>query len=175
MQYNKGRKYVGGFTYMATKSKKMKRIPLYCCLIVLLASIFTIISGFLDYAVVDAGIMKVSYTGWDLAFGHKEVLGKVEITHFAFSFMNLLPFVLSLVAFFLVVVNLGDKKPSVLAILTASVCLVVAGILSFFSLQFAGMNETMKEGLELGYGAILCGIVSIVSGAIGLIGGFLNR
>ena len=146
---------------MAKKSKKKGALT-YCPLLLLIGSLLVIVSAFFPASTLKK--TDWTFSGWNMAFGYKAGTGVGEVDYFAFSFMNLLPYILSLSALFIVLVNVGDKKPSATSYLIASVCLVVAGVLVLISIPLAQMHPLLKDGLELGYGAIIGGTTSLLLG-----------
>ena len=120
---------------------------------------------------------KVEYSGLETVFGaaHKSVvLGKeVETEIFKFSFLSLLPYLLALVGVVMAVLAALGKLGKIAPIVSAA-CFVVAAILFFIAVATCVLNVSdkataddiskMKEGLSLGAGVIVAGVLSILAG-----------
>ena len=115
-------------------------------------------------------------SGFEAMFGYEESAGGVSIKMFAFSVMNLLPLLLAVAGG--VLAFLGKKKGNKIMNYVAIGCFAVAAILFFCAVSCAQMGsyfkdmsvtkEMWKESLkdvDLGIGAVLAGIVSLVGAA----------
>lgn len=122
-------------------------------------------------------------SGFEAMFGYEESAGGVSIKMFGFSVMNLLPLLLVVVA--AVCAYLGKKKGNKIMNYVAIACFAVAAILFFCAVNFLQAHEDYKKfyetmtgasnfkemwkeflkEMDLGIGAILAGIVSILGAA----------
>lgn len=122
---------------------------------------------------------ETTYTGLQIVFGYSEktVLGTAEF--FAFSFMNLLTYILAIAGVvFAVLSYLG--KGSKFASLIALVAFAIAGVFFFLQVAFCVPNEglesivsgmgglfgketSIKDSLSLAVGSIIGAIASILS------------
>ena len=160
---------------MAKKSKAKQSTGNLFTLIALLLSIASLIMLFLPaIKVIDTD---TAYTGLQVVFGYEEVtkvLGSTITTPILdFSFMNLLTYILVIAGAVLLIVNILGKGNS-LTDLISIVVLIVAGILFFLTVNFTMPHldeltskittiEEVRENYELGIGAILGGIFSILA------------
>ncbi|MDE6001079.1 MAG: hypothetical protein K2G96_01990 [Clostridia bacterium] len=124
-----------------------------------------------------------SYTGSNLAFGlteSTEVLGHtVEAKIFAAS-ANILTYILLFAGIVCAVVAILGKGGKIVSFV-AMACFVAAGVLFFCSIQLCAPYtefegdakkdyiKAIKESLDLGAGAIVGGVLSIVAGAAALV------
>lgn len=116
-----------------------------------------------------------TYTGLQVTFGHK----KNDVTYFDFSFMNMLTYILVLVGILFAMLSILGKGSKFAAFISAAAFLV-AGIFFFCEVAFCVPNKDMegiisgiagifgekasiKDSLTLGAGAIVGGIVSLLS------------
>lgn len=114
-----------------------------------------------------------SYNGLKAVFGHSEkVLGK-KVGVLDFSFMNLLTYVLAIAGIVCSVLAYRNPKNKLMSLI-ATVCFAVAAIFFFCTIAFTAISDDMlmgglvkasdvKDGLELGIGAILGGVASILA------------
>lgn len=123
---------------------------------------------------------ETAYKGTEIVFGLKKtelIVG--EVVYFEFSFMNLLTYLLAIVGVVFIILGFLGKGGK-FASFIATVAFLLAGI--FFFLQVAlcvpgegienfvsgiggllGKDGSVKDGLELGAGAIIGGICSILA------------
>ena len=127
---------------------------------------------------VDAGLLGKSvtaYTGAQITFGYTEKtgtpLGEISAKVFNFSFMNLLTYILVLAGLVLAVLAIVFKCKYIAPV--AAGCFLIAGIFYFLAVPFCAPAiensdalATYKEALSLGAGAIVAGILSIISAVL---------
>ncbi len=149
-------------------------------IMVLAAAVLALIAFFMSFAPSIA--MKeiaghdtgVTYSGWNVAFGKSEN----DVAILNFSFGNFLTYLLVLAGVVLCIVCLLGKGGKVLPFIVGGV-LVLAGILFFCALAMTAPNvgkltgdladsaiKSFKDGYNLGAGAIVGGIFSLISGAL---------
>lgn len=109
----------------------------------------------------------ISYTGAQVTFGYTEP--NTDAAILGFSFMNFVPYLLLLVGIAFSVLSVLGKLGKIAPIVSAA-CFLVAGILFFLAPQMMvyatdskDLADGLKEGLSLGAGAIVAGIMSILS------------
>lgn len=152
--------------------KKSNNLAKYLPFATIVLSILAFVMLFLPAIVTKEAKLDTDYSGFQLAFGYKEMHGK-EVTILSFSFMNFLTVLLPLVALVLTLLNAFGKKQNKLFTLLAAICLAVAGVLFFCSLEFTSFNEkaedvigrfggNVAEAFKLGIGAILGGVFSLL-------------
>ena len=151
--------------------KKSNNLAKYFPFATIVLSILAFVMLFLPAIVTKEAKLDTDYSGFQLAFGYKEMHGK-EVTILSFSFMNFLTVLLPLVALVLTALNSFGKKQNKLFTLLAAICLAVAGVFFFMSLNFASFNKPEKwvevlwyipkDGFKLGIGAILGGVFSLL-------------
>lgn len=119
-----------------------------------------------------------SFTGLDVVFGMSEG----DVTFIEFSFLNLLPYVLLVVAVILLILSLLGVVKKNLVNYVAALLMIVAGVLFFLTVNFTILNEAFQSAIDLvniakelvtktlGVGAIVAGIASILGGLV-VIGG----
>lgn len=144
---------------------------------------------FAPAAVAEALGQTKSYTGANLAFGYtyktEGLLGTVETKIFSPS-ANILTYILIVIGIACAVVSLFGKGGKIVPIIAVA-ALVAAGVLYFCSVQLcapytgelegdakADYIKNAKEQLDLGAGAIVGGIFSILAGAAALVPSFLK-
>ncbi len=157
--------------------KKSNNLAKYLPFAAILLSILAFVMLFLPAIVTKEAKLDTEYTGFQLAFGYKKTIGSKEFAKLNFSFMNFLTVLLPLAALVLTALNSFGKKQNKLLTLLAAICLAVAGVFFFMSLNFASFNkpETIadvieagltlyipKEAFKLGIGAILGGVFSLL-------------
>lgn len=160
---------------MAKKSKAKQSTGNLFTLIALLLSIASLIMLFLP--AINVINSETTFKGSQVVFGYEEVtkvLGSTITTSILdFSFMNLLTYILVVVGTVLLIVNILGKGND-LTDLISIVALLVAGILFFLTVNFTmpyldelaskiTTIEEVRENYELGIGAILGGIFSILA------------
>lgn len=111
--------------------------------------------------------LNITYTGAQVTFGYKEANTGIEI--FAFSFMNFLPYLLLVAGIVFSVLSVLGKLGKIAPFVSA-VCYLAAGILFFcvtkmvvYPTDSKDIADMFKEGLSLGAGAIVAGLLSILS------------
>lgn len=135
-----------------------------------LVSVFMI---FAPYATAGEGDFKVNYTGLNVIFGTDVEVAGVKGKLFAFSIVNLLPLIFAVVGVVCAILALLGKGGKVVPIV-AAVAFLVAGILYFCAVQGVTFGDAykdapkekikaMKKMLDLGAGAIVGGIFSILA------------
>ena len=117
------------------------------------------------------------YSGLKVAFGYKEEGTAI----FKFSFMGLLPYLLTLVGVVLTVVNSLAKKTNKMFDFISIIVFVVAGVLFFIMPNFVVCADTIvgkiasKIDYTLAIGAIVSAIATIASGAVILVKTLLKK
>ena len=155
---------------------------LMCCaaLLALIALIVGLCAPAVSYTVEAFGKSSTTtYSGVQVAFGYTEkgTLANVEVWNF--SFMNFLTYLLVLVGIvFAVLAILGklDKISGIVAI----ACFLIAGIFFFCALAFSvpatDLIQALKDdGYALGAGAIVAGILSIISAVLVAVKAFVIK
>lgn len=145
----------------------MNKIKKFAPLAAAVAAVIALIMIFLPAIVVE----EETYNGLKVIFGYTEeesgmgITLKVEV--FAFSFMNLLTYLLVIAGGVCgVLAFMKSDKPIFTWI--AAACLALAGIFFFCSVGFTVLSKDLvdlgatKENFKLGAGAIIGGIVSIL-------------
>lgn len=145
----------------------MNKIKKFAPLAAAVAAVIALIMIFLPAIAVEEG----TYNGLKVIFGYTEkesgmgITLKVEV--FAFSFMNLLTYLLVIAGGVCgVLAFMKSDKPIFTWI--AAACLALAGIFFFCSVGFTVLSKDLvdlgatKENFKLGAGAIIGGIVSIL-------------
>lgn len=138
-----------------------------------------------------APALSISYTGHDNAtysglqavFGYSVTRGSgalsVTTNYLSFSFMNLLTYILLIVAIVLLVVKLCGKLNSKIVDYIIAVLLVVSGIFFFVTSNFAvlaGFYDATADAITrtLGAGAIVAGILALVSAIVVVVASVLK-
>lgn len=145
----------------------MNKIKKFAPLAAAVAAVIALIMIFLPAIVVE----EETYSGLKVIFGYTEkesgmgITLKVEV--FAFSFMNLLTYLLVIAGGVCgVLAFMKSDKPIFTWI--AAACLALAGIFFFCSVGFTVLSKDLvdlgatKENFKLGAGAVIGGIVSIL-------------
>ena len=161
---------------MAKKSSKKKTLKLvFTCLEVVFAIAALCMIFLPAIGVKDSD---TSYSGLNAVFGYSTktnlLVSTVETQVFSFSFLNLLTYLLVLIAVVLLILKLAFKKQAKLVNLLSIILLIVAGVFFFLVVQFsvvaegfsklyAAFGSDPKAGLTLGIGAILGGVFALVS------------
>lgn len=119
---------------------------------------------------------ETTFTGAQVAFGYVEtskgLLGNIETQVFNFSFMCFLPYLLALAGVVLAVLSVFVNCKYIAPV--AGVLFLVAGIFFFLALPFCSVGDgftkffnllggDVKEMLSLGAGAIVAGVLSLLS------------
>lgn len=146
----------------------MNKIKKFAPLAAAVAAVIALIMIFLPAIVVE----EETYSGLKVIFGYSEKapgMGGItlEIEVFAFSFMNLLTYLLVIAGGVCgVLAFMKSDKPIFTWI--AAACLALAGIFFFCSVGFTVLSKDLvdlgatKENFKLGAGAVIGGIVSIL-------------
>lgn len=113
-----------------------------------------------------------TYKGWDVVFGYIYTASAGGLTVstevFKFSFMNLLTYLFVIVGIVCTVLNYLGKGGKYMNLI-ATVAFLIAGIFFFLTVAFSvpvsklATTEKLREQLELGAGAIIGGICSILA------------
>ncbi len=115
----------------------------------------------------------LTYTGLQTAFGYTKetdvlvATAKTEV--FAFSFMNLLTYILALAGVVLCLLNMLAHKSSKLFAFVSAVAFIVSAVFFFLTPQFSihmvlGKSVQGSVELALGIGSILGGVFSGIAG-----------
>lgn len=118
-----------------------------------------------------------AFSGLKVAFGYEEE----EIEIFKFSFMGLLPYLLTLAGVVLTVLNALAKKSNKIFDFVSVVAFVVAGILFFCMPSFVSFADTFvgefaaEIDYKLAVGAVVAAISAIASGAVLLVKTLLKK
>lgn len=145
----------------------MKSLKKYAPLVAVLAAVIALVMIFLPALAVE----KETYNGIKAVFGYskKSTQGSFTVQQeiLKFSVMNLLTYVLVIVGGLCAFLSAKDSKKTIFSLI-AAICLLVAGVFFFLTVNFTVIPEnpldlTAKDiGFELGVGAIIGGIVSII-------------
>lgn len=137
--------------------KYLNKILIACSIILALVAIFMLFAPAITYTPIKTPVI---YTGAQAAFGYKEPNTGLEILK---ASANVVPYILLLVGVvFSVIAALG--KFTKFAALVAAGCLLVAGVFFFLTVQLSSPVATgMKEVYELGVGAIIGGVASLLA------------
>ncbi|MBO5223796.1 MAG: hypothetical protein J6C23_04720 [Clostridia bacterium] len=164
---------------MAIKEKIVKARK-YFDIIAAVLGVVAIIMMFIPAVVYKAGTeAEKVYTGLQVIFGYSETTkaGMISVTtnHFAFSFMNLLTYVLFLGGVVVLVLNMLGKSGKFGSFI-ALACFVVATVFAFCTVAFSvpGVNEILGnavnawkvEDLTLSAGPIVAAIMGILASVV---------
>lgn len=174
---------------MAKKKNSVSKYTSLLAILLAIASACMIFCTAIVYKVSDSAD-PINFTGMQVTFGYtstKNILEgitsaiKIEgsINYFAFSFMNLLPYILLLVGIvFAVLKVVGGKNNSKMFSFVAAACFIAGGVLMFCVVPFSalGTNEILgkafstldKQYMSLGVGAIVGGVLGILGGTVEL-------
>ena len=157
----------------------MKALKKYLGWIAVACAVVAVIACALPFVSAEETGATASANGFALMFGGSFVMkaagAKVELEkYFAFSVLNVLP--LLLVVAGAVLAFLGKKNGNKIMNYVAIGCFAVAAILFFCAVNFAQMGsylegmpkeywKEMLKDFDLGIGAVLAGIVSLVGAA----------
>ncbi len=159
----------------------MKALKKYLGWIAVACAVVAVIMCLLPFGAAEEGGAKMTFSGFAAIFGGDLVTKasgfEVKTKAFGFSVMNLLP-VLFVVAG-AVLAFLGKKKGNKIMNYVAIACFAVAAILFFCALNFvqpakemdvpkeyiSEWRDELKNVIDLGIGAIIAGIVSILGAA----------
>lgn len=157
--------------------KKKTKLPYYLSLATTLFALLAVVMIFLPAIATEEDAtflgLKKTYSGLQTAFGYKKTTLGGEVTHWHFSFMSLLTYLLPLAAFVLLAISSFGKKQNKLFVLLATVCLIASAVFFFSTVSFASFNEKITKGsssiggdvkelFKLGVGSILGGVLSIL-------------
>lgn len=169
---------------MAKKKNSVSKYTSLLAILLAIASACMIFCTAIVYKVSDSAD-PVNFTGMQVTFGYtaNALEGitssiKADINYFAFSFMNLLPYILLLVGIvFAVLKVVGGKNNSKMFSFVAAACFIAGGVLMFCVVPFSvlGTNELVqtfsvlkKQYMSLGVGAIVGGVLGILGGTVEL-------
>lgn len=170
---------------MAKKKNSVSKYTSLLAILLAIASACMIFCTAIVYKVSDSAD-PVNFTGMQVTFGYtaNALEGitssiKADINYFAFSFMNLLPYILLLVGIvFAVLKVVGGKNNSKMFSFVAAACFIAGGVLMFCVVPFSalGTNEILgkafstldKQYMSLGVGAIVGGVLGILGGTVEL-------
>ena len=158
-----------------------------CSLASIVLGVVAIVMLFLPAIVV--GDTEITYSGFSAIFGYtateETFLGDVSTKVLNFSFMNFVTFLLVVAAVVCSVLAFvkGNKVMSFAAI----ACFVVAAVLFFFMPAFASVYsaldgaladaaiEAVKETYQLGAGAIIAAVCSLLAAGVAVASLFLKK
>ena len=169
---------------MAKKKNSVSKYTSLLAILLAIASACMIFCTAIVYKVSDSA-NPVNFTGMQVTFGYtaNALEGitssiKADINYFAFSFMNLLPYILLLVGIvFAVLKVVGGKNNSKMFSFVAAACFIAGGVLMFCVVPFSvlGTNELVqtfsvlkKQYMSLCLGAIVGGVLGILGGTVEL-------
>ncbi len=173
---------------MAKKKNSVSKYTSLLAILLAIASACMIFCTAIVYKVSDSAD-PINFTGMQVTFGYtstKNILEgitsaiKIEgsINYFAFSFLNLLPYILLLAGIvFAVLKVVGGKSNSKMFSFVAAACFIAGGVLMFCVVPFSvlGTNELVqtfsvlkKQYMSLGVGAIVGGVLGILGGTVEL-------
>lgn len=119
-----------------------------------------------------------TFSGLQSVFGFAEN----DFTYLSFSFMNLLTYILVVVAVLFAILKLCGVLKSKLLNYVIAALFVVAGVFFFLTSTFAVYGEVYKTYVEavgssvaLGAGSIVAGISSICAGCLTLVSSFVKK
>lgn len=144
---------------------------LVCCaaLLALVAIIVGLCAPAVSYTVEAFGKSSTTtYSGAQVTFGYTAktdtVVGTLSGEIWKFSFMNLLTYILAVVGIVFAVLAFLGKLGKISGIVAAA-CLLVAGVFFFLAVAFTvpASEKATMEGWKLGAGAIVGGILAILS------------
>ncbi|MBQ9117597.1 MAG: hypothetical protein IJY11_00140 [Clostridia bacterium] len=151
----------------------MEKIKKFAPIGAVVLALVAIIMCFLPGAAVEGDSMSV----WETIFGYSETYAGESMNVVGFSFLNLIPLLCVVVGAVLVVLNVMGKGSNLFGIV-AAVLFVVAGIFFFLVTTNAMPGsyfdtipeayrdaswEAAKDAWDLGVGAILAAICSIIA------------
>ena len=155
---------------MAKKKKSASAFAQYSGFIALVLTIVTIVMFFLPNVMfkqdIIIGEVKETITGLQAAFGWSETKGSVTVTTLNFSILNTLAYVLPIAGVILMLLFKKSKLFNFIAL----ACFVVSAVLLFIApttLVYANeIAAALKEVASLAYGAIVAGVMSILSALV---------
>lgn len=169
---------------MAKKKNSISKYTSLLAILLAIASACMIFCTSIVYKVSDSS-NPINFTGMQVTFGYtaNALDGitssiKADINYFAFSFLNLLPYILLLAGIvFAVLKVVGNKSNSKMFSFVAAACFIAGGVLMFCVVPFSvlGTNELVqtfsvlkKQYMSLGVGAIVGGVLGILGGTVEL-------
>lgn len=169
---------------MAKKKNSVSKYTSLLAILLAIASACMIFCTAIVYKVSDSAD-PINFTGMQVTFGYtstKNILEgitsaiKIEgsINYFAFSFLNLLPYILLLAGIvFAVLKVVGGKSNSKMFSFVAAACFIAGGVLMFCVVPFSvlGTNELVQTFSVLKKQYMSLGVGSIVGGVLGILGG----
>ena len=121
-----------------------------------------------DTTVLGATVKGNTVSGFQLAFGYAED----EVARLGFSFMGLLPWLLTLAGTVVTLLNTLSKKGSALFDFVAVGTFIAAGVLFFLTPNFMIFADTIPGGIlkamdwKLAVGSIVAAITSLLAGVV---------
>ena len=181
---------------MAKKKKlKKEQINLINMIVACAAALFGIVAIVMMFVTsMKIDNTQLTFTGAQLTFGYSNVEaafgGTVTTPLLKFSFMNLLTYLLVIAGIVLVVLAFLDKGGKYIPFIAAA-CFLLAGIFFFLQAKFSmptdelvgiikaanlqfGEGFNVKSCMHIGAGAIVAGILSILSAGASLVKVFLK-
>ena len=173
---------------MAKKKNSISKYTSLLAILLAIASACMIFCTSIVYKVSEKAD-PVNFTGLQVTFGYSSTKNFLEgitsaikfegtINYFAFSFLNLLPYILLLAGIvFAVLKVVGGKSNSKMFSFVAAACFIAGGVLMFCVVPFSvlGTNELVqtfsvlkKQYMSLGVGAIVGGVLGILGGTVEL-------
>lgn len=152
--------------------KVKKYLPIAAMISAILAVILFLVCDVfvpVENSMVEAG------KGFETTFGKKEEFMGMKATIYKFNFMGLLTIILAIVA--MVALAISVKKANKIAAIVSIACFVVAAIFFFCTKSFvlsANDAKDMADAYKNGIGAILAGVLSLVSAAATAVPAFLK-
>ena len=140
----------------------MKKSKIFSICTIVLAALGICLYLFLD-AIKGGG---VSYNGLEVMFGKKESTILGDITIFKFSFLLFLGFIFAIAGLVITILPMAGVKSKLFPII-ALCCFVVAALFAFLTKNVCVLgNGDMGagKGADLGVGAIIAGILYLLSG-----------
>ena len=158
---------------MAKKKKFKLDLRVLLSVTAVILAIVAVCMAFAPAAVVEN--TKVTYKGWQLAFGYKyskTVFGtELGVEVFKFSFMNVLPYLLLLAGIVFGVLSVAGKLGKLSGFISSG-CFLAGGVLYFCVVPMCipassvdAVGEIVKENLVIGAGAVVAGVLSILAAA----------
>ncbi len=145
--------------------KKNKNLGKYSLFAVLFFTVVAIVMAFLANVKYTPAILDAyTVSGFKVMFGWKETIGDATIEYSTFSFMALLTYLLPIIG----LISVFLIKKSKLLSLVPLACFIAGAILCFLMTKFviltdAGAIKTVTSEVSLGFGAIIAGIMNILS------------
>ena len=173
---------------MAKKKNSVSKYTSLLAILLAIASACMIFCTAIVYKVSDSAD-PINFTGMQVTFGYTSTQNILEgitsaikiegsINYFAFSFLNLLPYILLLAGIvFAVLKVVGGKSNSKMFSFVAAACFIAGGVLMFCVVPFSvlGTNELVqtfsvlkKQYMSLGVGTIVGGVLGILGGTVEL-------